>query len=519
MKVRLLHHDREFDPQAELPWHAEILAKDLALPVLFEAMAQGDACIAEVARKVVLTSLANDEAAIAYRQQILHDCLEHPEAVLELYEFAGAAEAQAKKQYLGLLDRYPEWVLSSSIRHMNELLEMIRSLKQLAMRHEALFAAPGWRAFFTRLRIEVDDDYLATVSSHLRSLTFQDGILLSAALGQGHKGLDYRLHRPPLVAEPSWLARLGAWLLGLILSPKPPPHSFSLHPRDEGGIRVLTGIRHRGVSQTAIALAQSADHVRAFFTALKNELAFYVGCLHLHKRLVDIGAPICLPVPEPPAARCFTCQGLYDVCLALQIGRPVVGNDVQADGDDLVLITGANQGGKSTLLRGIGLAQCLLQSGMFAGAETLAASVCSGVYTHFKREEDLRLESGKLDEELGRMSRIVDHLAPHALVLMNESFAATNEREGAEIGRQIISALVDNRVRVVCVTHMYELARHFFDRHHPAFLFLRAARADNGERSFRVLPGEPLPTSFGGDLYRALFDETRDTPPANKVSP
>lgn len=222
MKVRLLHHDREFDPQAELPWHAEILAKDLALPVLFEAMAQGDGCIAEVARKVVLTSLANDEAAIAYRQQILRDCLEHPEAVLELYAFAGAAEAHAKKQYLGLLDRYPEWVLSSSIRHMNELLEMIRGLKQLAMRHEALFAAPGWRAFFTRLRIEVDDDYLATVSSHLRSLTFQDGILLSAALGQGHKGLDYRLHRPPLVAEPSWLARLGAWLLGLILSPKPP---------------------------------------------------------------------------------------------------------------------------------------------------------------------------------------------------------------------------------------------------------------------------------------------------------
>lgn len=519
MKVRLLHHDREYKPQAELPWHAEMLAKDLALPVLFEAMAQGDACIAEVARRVVLTSLANDEATIAYRQEILRDCLEHPAAVRELYELAGAAVAQTKKQHLGMLDRYPEWVLSSSIRHMTELLEIIRGLKRLAMRHETLFVAPGWRDFFTRLRIEVDDDYLATVNGHLHRLTFQDGILLSAALGQGNKGEDYRLHRPLLAGEQSWLARLGAWLLGVILSPKPPPHSFSLHPRDTGGARVLAGIRHQGVSQTAIALAQSADHVRSFFAALKNELAFYVGCLHLRARLVDMGAPVCLPVPEPLAARRFTCQGLYDICLALQIGRPVVGNDVQADGDHLVLITGANQGGKSTLLRGIGLAQCLLQSGLFVAAESMRASVCSGVYTHFKREEDVRLESGKLDEELGRMSRIVDHLTPHALVLMNESFAATNEREGAEIGRQIVSALVDNRVRVVCVTHMYELARHFFDRHHPAFLFLRAARAENGERSFKVEPGEPLPTSFGTDLYRALFDATGDAPPADKVSP
>ena len=512
MKVRLLSPDRDFDPQTEPPWHAEILSKDLALPVLFEAMAQGDACIAEVVRKVLLTSLANDEATIAYRQQILHDCLLHPQAVRELYEFAGAAVAQAKKQYLNTIARYPVWILSQSIRHLTEFLAMIRDLKQLTVRHESLFAAPGSRAFFTRLHGEVGDDYLMTVSDHLQRLSFQRGMLMSASLGRGNKGVHYLLHRPSLPEEQSRLARLGTWLLSLFWSKKPPPHSFSVHPRDEGGIRVLSSLRDQGLMRTAAALAQSSDNIRSFFTNLRNELAFYVGCLNLRQRLVDMGSPICMPVPEPLAARRFTCRGLYDVCLSLQIGRPAVGNDVQADGDDLVLITGANQGGKSTMLRSIGVAQCLLQSGMFVGAETMRASVCAGVYTHFKREEDTRLKSGKLDEELGRMSRIVDHIVPHALVLMNESFAATNEREGAEIGRQIISALIDNRVRVICVTHMYELARHFFADRQPAFLFLRAAREESGERSFKVLPGEPLPTSFGGDLYRALFDDSRETP-------
>ena len=60
--------------------------------------------------------------------------------------------------------------------------------------------------------------------------------------------------------------------------------------------------------------------------------------------------------------------------------------------------------------------------------------------------EDSTLESGKLDEELSRMSEIVDHLSPNALILFNESFAATNEREGFEIARQIVRALLERQM-------------------------------------------------------------------------
>lgn len=107
------------------------------------------------------------------------------------------------------------------------------------------------------------------------------------------------------------------------------------------------------------------------------------------------------------------------------------------------VVTGANQGGKSTFLRSVGLAQLMLQCGMFVPAEAFAASVAGGIYTHYRREEDTAMQSEKLDEELARMSAIVDLLRPHDLVLLNESFAATNEREGSEIVRQIIDALVE----------------------------------------------------------------------------
>ena len=83
----------------------------------------------------------------------------------------------------------------------------------------------------------------------------------------------------------------------------------------------------------------------------------------------------------------------------------------------------------------------MMQCGMFVPAVSFSANICNGVFTHFKREEDAAMKSGKLDEELGRMSLIVDQVKPNAIVLFNEFFAATNEREGSEIARQIVYGL------------------------------------------------------------------------------
>ena len=183
---------------------------------------------------------------------------------------------------------------------------------------------------------------------------------------------------------------------------------------------------------------------------------------------------------------------------------------MDADGKQVVMITGANHGGKSTFLRSVGLAQLMMQAGMFVPAESFAASVSTGVFTHFKREEDATMEKGKLDEELDRMSTIAGQISSGGLLLCNESFASTNEREGSEIARQIIRALTEAGVRIVFVTHMYDLAGRYYAAQDPAALFLRAERRPDGQRTFRVPPGEPLPTSYGEDLYQQVFG-TADT--------
>ena len=226
----------------------------------------------------------------------------------------------------------------------------------------------------------------------------------------------------------------------------------------------MSELKDRGINLVANALAQSADHILSFFNMLRTELAFYVGCLNLHEQLAQMGEPISFPLPVTSSERRHSFQELYDVCLALTMKQKIVGNDVNADNKDLVIITGANQGGKSTFLRSIGLAQLMMQCGMFVPAESFCANICDGLFTHYKREEDATMKSGKLDEELSRMSDIVDNITSNSMSLFNESFAATNEREGSEIARQIICALLEKRIKIFFVTHLYEFAHGFMTR-------------------------------------------------------
>ena len=138
------------------------------------------------------------------------------------------------------------------------------------------------------------------------------------------------------------------------------------------------------------------------------------------------------------------------------------------------IITGANTGGKSTFLRSVGLAHLMMQAGMFVAADSFSCEIGNGLFTHYKREEDATMESGKWDEELSRMSDIVNHIKPNSIVLLNESFASTNEREGSEIAGQIVRALLDKNVKVFFVTHLYHFANGFFEKRSEDTTFLRA---------------------------------------------
>ncbi len=501
MKAFLMHRDQDFFlPREPLPNEAA-LTQDLELTTLFDAMAGGDGFLFEVARTAVLSSLTDPEA-IRYRQQVLADCLEQPSVVIDLYNLAVEAIGAQKRIWRSFLSS-PDSVLNWSVQLLELFVSALRRLRGLADEHAGSFRSEGFNRFFAMLASELDDQYLATVEGHLKELKFRRGVLISAALGKGNKGIRYVLRRAP--EQKGWMQRLSvANRSGL---------SFQIADRDENGFRALSELRGRGINLVANAAAQSADHILSFFSMLRAELGFYVGCLNLRERLAAKQEPTCFPVPDAPGEPTLSARDFYDVCLSLSVEARVVGNDLDADNRRLVMITGANQGGKSTFLRSVGLAYLMMQCGMFVPAESFRAGVSAGVFTHYKREEDATMTSGKLDEELRRMGDIAGKIRPGCILLCNESFASTNEREGSEIARQIVRALTEAGIKVLYVTHLFDLAHGLYREQVHAALFLRAERQADGRRTFRLVEGAPLATSYGEDVYRRIFGSALDAVP------
>ena len=506
MKVFLMFRDREFLLEECMPTNAQELIQDLELDTLFRAMAADDNFLFGVAKSAVLASLRNRDA-ILYRQEILTDCLEFPEVLRELYALSVDAIERENKIWGWFSLSSPDSLLHRSIESLGLFLGSLERLRKLADEHRSTFRSEGFKRFFDMIVQELNDAYLQAMKSHLERLELPNGILMSVALGPDCRGSNYILHS--LDAKKfTWFEQVQEWV-GQIAHKNGPGLTFEVDPRDDAGFHALEALRTEGIAHVAIALAQSSDHILSFFKALRLELGFYIGCLNLREKLIAKEEPICRPTPLPEKEEALQCQGLYEVCLSMTTADPIVGNAIAGDKKGLVVITGANRGGKSTLLRSIGLAQLMMQCGMFVPAQEFQANICGGVFTHFKREEDAGMKSGKLDEELSRMSAIVERIRPRSMLLLNESFASTNEREGSEIARQIVRALLEMKVKVFYVTHMFDLAGSFFRERRDCFLFLRAERLEDGTRTFRLVEGEPLPTSFGKDLYERIFQHDR----------
>lgn len=496
MKVFLLYKDKDFNQRQKNLWNEVELRQDLELNVLFKAMSAGDEFLYKTVEPVFFAGLKTDLETILYRQAVLKDCLKNSSITRSIYDIAVNAIENRKTSWYSIFSKYPSSILSGSIGMMEIFVGELKQLRSIADEHSGEFESEGFIRFFAMLQKELNDEYFVRVESHLEELRFKEGILISAQLGKGNKGIAYTLrkfHGPKL----TWFQRLFAG--------KEPGYSFDIHPRDESGAKALSNLTNEGINEVTNTLAQSSDHILSFLKVLQFELAFYIGCLNLHEQLLSMQEPTCFPVPVVSTERKFSFKELYDACLAISMKHKIVSNDMNADDKNLIVITGANQGGKSTFLRSIGLAQMMMQSGMFVAAEAFSSTIVDSLFTHFKREEDTSMESGKLDEELKRMSDITDDITSNSMLLFNESFAATNEREGSEIARQIVNALLEKKLMVFFVTHLYELAHGFYDTKKDNAVFLRAERKTDKTRTFKLTEAEPLPTSYGIDLYNKIF--------------
>jgi hypothetical protein len=496
MKSFLLFPDRDAVLHREYSAIDQALVQDLELDPILDTMACGDSVIRTAAKAVMLTPLS-DEPTIKYRQHILKDCLDNPAEIRGLYDIVVKTQEAGKKLSFGVLSRRsPSTILYYACDALKVYIDRLSVLHEAVLRAAPSFHSIGLARFSAMIADELSADYLASLKEILASLSYPRGELFALVLTDGNRGTGHTLLKPAAPAK---------GLIARLFSKKPQSYTFTLAAGDETGARALSEIRDRGISASVTAVAQATGHIVDFFTVLREELAFSVGALNLHAFLSGKNIPVGFPEPAPSGTFVLSFRDLRNPVLAITRNTDPVGNDLFAENKKAIFITGANQGGKTVFLRSIGLMQIMSQCGLFVAAKECRTTMRVNILSHFRREEDSGMKSGKLDEELGRMSDIVDKVRSGSLVLFNESFAATNEREGSEIASGIVDALNHNNVMCIFVTHLTELAMRYYSFASSDFLFLRANRDADGKRNFQLTEGVPLETTFGEDLYERIF--------------
>ena len=217
-----------------------------------------------------------------------------------------------------------------------------------------------------------------------------------------------------------------------------------------------------------------------------REIQFYLAYLAHIRPLQAAGLPFCYP--RVRETRQVHARDTFDLALAGQLARdgaPVVTNDFSlGEGERILVVTGPNQGGKTTLARTFGQLHYLARLGCPVPGGDAALYLCDGLFTHFEKEEDLATLSGKLRDELVRFRDILDRATASSVIVMNEIFTSTTLDDALSLGREMLAKILGLGSLCVCVTFLDELAS--LD---PACVSMVAAVAPDNpvERTYKVV--------------------------------
>ncbi len=442
----------------------------------------------------VLQHPLRSEKEIEERQKVVMAACAHPELLTELRKIIVETADHLEHSIHAIQDSRGKHLMEQTVIgiHVESIRELVHGISRI---YEMIAGNP--KVFRDTALVHFADDFLKeepeemleeqkALVMHLDSFKGKGEITLRAEIGKGFSLCDVKV---------------------LSVSDKAKRVSGSLFSGKRGQVIADEEVYQSGVEFTNQVLLELLNGCYPFLQrwqemlqTMVRQVMFLTGCARLYQRGTECGMYFCVPDQEQKTA-----DSLYELSLALQSLELPIYNTVELSGYQGIVITGANQGGKSTFLRSLGIAQVLCQAGMFVPAKQYPLHAYQDVFTHFTRREDAAMNMGKFEEELKRMEDILCHAGENTLILLNESFATTTEVTAFQIAMDLFHTCMEHEVTVWMVTHITKFAKELYQEKRMDTLFLSAGRKAENEIRFRMYEKVPGDTSYGLELYEQMI--------------